>query len=64
MPVFGSLCNETYLLQRYKIFSITQRLPRTFDLEESSSNDFHESILRPNRKIFRGLQKNKRDKSS
>lgn len=37
---------------------------RVFDLEYSSSYDFHESILRPNRKIFRGLQKNKRDKSS
>lgn len=37
---------------------------RVFDLESSSSHDFHESILRPNRKIFRGLQKNKRDKSS
>ena len=35
-----------------------------FDLEYSSSHDFQESILRPNRMIFRGLQKNKRHKSS
>ena len=47
MPVFGSLCNETYLLQRYKFFSITQHLPRTFDLENSSSHDFQQFLLRP-----------------
>ena len=35
---------------------------RVFDLEYSSSHDFHESILRFNRKIFRDLHKNKRDK--